>query len=114
MIRPMLDNPYRATVPPENDSYLVAWSDLKRRRQWLSASLVILGMTIFLLANATNRLGPLAVFVMAFATIIASNHCERFRCPRCSAPFCRKGLFHNAFAHGCLHCHIKVDSPKDP
>jgi hypothetical protein len=110
-------SPYRAPVPRPPDPYLVEWSDLRRRRLWLSASLIALPTAVIWPVLVMTRVGPslpvTAMAIVAFAIVPLSIHAERFRCPRCAEWFCRKGLYHNGFARRCLHCGIKVGTPKD-
>jgi hypothetical protein len=110
-------SPYRAPVPRPPDPYLVEWSDLRRRRLWLAASLVALPMAVIWPVLVMTRVGPslpvTAIAIVAFAIVPLSVHAERFRCPQCAERFCRKGLYHNGFAQRCLHCGIKVGTPKD-
>ena len=106
-------DPYRAPVPIPPDPYLRAWSDLRRRRAGLAAGAVVLGVAAFMHSKHMIGLGA-PVLVVGLVTGLLSILCESFHCPRCAETFCRKGMFfHNAFARRCLHCGIKVGTPKD-
>jgi hypothetical protein len=108
----MADPPYRAPVPIPPDPYLRAWSDLGRRRACLAACVVALGAAAFLHSKQMIGLGT-PVMMVGLVTVALSIYCESFHCPHCSEQFCRKGIFHNAFARRCLHCRIKVGTPKE-
>jgi hypothetical protein len=108
----MADPPYRAPVPIPPDPYLRAWSDLRRRRVCFSAGMAALLAAALLHSKQMVSLGT-PVLVVGVVTILLSIYCESFHCPHCSEQFCRRGLARNPFSRRCLHCRIKVGTPKD-
>jgi hypothetical protein len=102
--------PYRASLGPPPDPYLVAWVDLRRRRAW---SLVIL--TAYLVVSSAVLANRLPLPWGAFLRIGAGGvggllgfvfpH-SRFRCPHCGKKF--QGWRWKV----CRACGIPIGTPK--
>jgi hypothetical protein len=111
----MSDPPYRESGsgfhPP--DPWLLAWAELRRRRRALWIGIALLAATI---AVAWYRHFDVwwACLLMGAATAVFAERCNRFACPRCGKWFSRRGLFHNESTSRCLHCGLKIGTPKGP
>jgi hypothetical protein len=83
------------------------WDEYKRRRRSLRLVLLSAVPTVavaFLLWPSVT-VGAIGVVWLGVA-VLAGQHVEAWRCPRCGKSFFRAGAWHNAFTTNCLNCDL--------
>src|SRR5882672_12181171 len=114
----MSNDPYRQQSL-QDDPYVDAWKSLRRSRRnvWVAfftwPIVIAVGIKILhaLIGAGEQNIAPFVAIpvFLVMLTLLGTFH---FSCPQCGENFYRKGPYRNAFSAACLHCGIRVGTPK--
>ena len=112
-------DPYRQQAL-QDDPYTRAWKSLRRSRRtvWIAfftwPIVIAIGIkTLHTFTGAEERAIAPFVAIPVFLLMVMLLGTFHFSCPHCGNNFYRKGPYRNAFSEACIHCGIRVGTPKD-
>lgn len=103
-------------VPP--DPYLLAWASLHRRRVTMWISFVVWVPMGIVEVRLLGGFGFSILFLNMAVFVVSLVMASRFRCPHCLELFAQQSMwgihiaFEEAFVRCCVHCGIRVGTPR--
>ena len=116
--RPVSDSPYRVPVPRPPDPYLVAWANLRRRKAFAWAAVLLWALALTVTVPAIVARAPVvsiaaAVTVVCWVSgIVGKVALAHFRCPRCGSSFYGERRTRAPWSSACVTCGIEIGTPK--